>query len=55
VATVNLRKLVTWLAVALLVLYVIKSPDEAAQVVRNAGGGLVAAASSLVSFVGSLG
>ena len=50
----NLRKVVAWLVVALIVLYVIKAPDHAAQVVRDAGGGLVTAASALVSFVGSL-
>ncbi|HLM05840.1 MAG TPA: hypothetical protein VK402_11705 [Blastococcus sp.] len=50
----NLRRVVTWLAVALVLLYVINSPEHAAQVVRNAGGGLVTAASSLVFFVGSL-
>jgi hypothetical protein len=50
-----MRRVITWLAVALVVLYVINSPEAAAQVVRNAGSGLVTAASSLVSFVGSLG
>jgi hypothetical protein len=50
-----MRRIVTWLVVALVVLYVIRSPDHAAHMVRNAGGGLVDAASSLVSFVGSLG
>ena len=50
-----MRKVVTWLAVGLVLLYVIKSPDHAAQVVRNAGGGLALIASSFLSFVGSLG
>ena len=50
----NLRKVITWMAVAMVVLYVIQSPDNAAQVVRNTGGGLLVAASSVVSFVGSL-
>ena len=50
----NLRKVIAWSVLALIVLFVIKSPDHAAQVVRDAGGGLVVAASSLVSFVGSL-
>jgi hypothetical protein len=52
---VNLRKLVTWLAVAMVMLYVIQSPNHAAQAVRNAGDGLVVAATSLISFVGSWG
>ena len=50
----NLKRVLTWLAVALVLLYVIQSPDHAADVVRDAGGGLVDVASSLVSFVGSL-
>ena len=50
----NLRRVVIWSVVALIVLYVIKAPDHAGQVVRDAGSGLVVAASSLVSFVGSL-
>jgi hypothetical protein len=51
---VNVRRVVVWLAVALAVLYVIEFPDQAAEVVRGAGGGLALAATSLVSFVGSL-
>ncbi len=50
----NLRKVITWLAAALVVLYVVQSPDDAAHVVRNAGDGLAVLASSLASFVGSL-
>jgi hypothetical protein len=51
---VNLRKVLTWLAVAMVVLYVIQSPDDAAQVARDAGGALAVLASSLASFVSSL-
>jgi hypothetical protein len=50
----HLRKILAWLAVALVVLYVIKSPDQAAQFLRTAGGGLAEAATSLASFIGSL-
>ena len=50
----NLKRVMTWLAVALVLLYVIQSPDHAAEVARDAGAGLVDVASSLVSFVGSL-
>jgi hypothetical protein len=52
--TVSLKKVLTWLVVAFVVFYVIKSPDHSAQLVRNAGHALGAAASSLAAFVGSL-
>ena len=52
--TVSLKKVLTWLVVAFVVFYVIKSPDQSAQFVRNAGRALGDAASSLASFVGSL-
>jgi hypothetical protein len=51
---VNVRRVITWLVVALVLLYVIDSPEHAAQLVSNAGGGLSTAASSLLSFLGSL-
>lgn len=51
---VNAKKIVTWLVIAFVVFYVIRSPDQSAQVVRNAGHALGAAASSLATFVGSL-
>jgi hypothetical protein len=51
---VNLKRVVVWSAVAVACLYVVQSPDHAAEVVRNAGGGLVLVATSLLSFVGSL-
>jgi len=52
--TVSVKKVLTWLIVAFVVFYVIKSPDHSAQLVRNAGHALGAAASSLAAFVGSL-
>jgi hypothetical protein len=51
---VNLKKIITWLFFALVVLFVINAPADAAQFVRNAGDGLANAASALTSFVGSL-
>ena len=50
----NLKKVVTWLIVAFVVFYVIRAPDQSAQIVKNAGHALGAAASSLAAFVGSL-
>jgi hypothetical protein len=52
--TVNLRKVIAWLILALVVLFVLKSPDRAAEILRTAGGGLADAARSLGAFVGSL-
>jgi hypothetical protein len=51
---VNVKKVVTWLVVAFVVFYVIKSPDDSAELVRSAGKALGTAASSLATFVGSL-
>ena len=48
------KRVVVLLAVAVAALYLVQSPDRAAEVVRNAGGGLVLVATSLLSFVGSL-
>ena len=50
----NAKKVITWLVVAVVVFYVIKSPDSSAHIVRNAGQALGDAASSLAKFVGSL-
>ena len=50
----NLKKIVTWLAVAFVVFYVIQAPEQSAQIVKNAGEALGDAASSLANFVGSL-
>jgi large-conductance mechanosensitive channel len=52
--TVSVKKVLAWLVVAFVVFYVIKSPDQSAQLVRNAGHALGDAASSLAAFVGSL-
>ena len=52
--TVNLKKVLSWLIVAFVVFYVIRAPDQSAQLVRNAGHALGGAASSLATFVGSL-
>jgi hypothetical protein len=51
---VTLKKVLTWLAVAFIVFYVIKAPESSANIVRSAGQALGDAASSLAAFVGSL-
>ncbi|HEX2073004.1 MAG TPA: hypothetical protein VHF92_04400 [Geodermatophilus sp.] len=50
----NLKKVLTWLAVAFVVFYVIQAPESSADLVRSAGQALGDAASSLAAFVGSL-
>ena len=50
----SLKKVLTWLAVALVLLYLVNFPEQAARFVRTAGGGLVTAGEALVSFVTSL-
>jgi hypothetical protein len=52
--TVSVKKVLTWLVLAFVIFYVIKSPDQSAQLVRNAGHALGDAASSLAAFIGSL-
>ena len=49
-----LKKVLTWVAVAFVVFYVIQRPDDAAGIVRSAGAALGDAAQSLSTFVGSL-
>jgi hypothetical protein len=49
-----LKKVLTWLAVAFVVFYVIQRPDDAAGIVRSAGAALGDAAQSLSTFVGQL-
>jgi hypothetical protein len=44
----------TWLAIAFVVFYVIKAPESSADIIRTAGQALGDAASSLAAFVGSL-
>jgi hypothetical protein len=51
---VNLKKVVTWLVVAFVVWFVIQAPEQSAQLVKNAGQALGAAATSLAQFVGSI-
>jgi hypothetical protein len=51
---VSLKKVLTWLAVAFVVFYLIKAPESSADIVRNAGEALGNAASSLATFVGGL-
>lgn len=53
-APVNLRRVLAWLFFALVVCYVIRSPDHAAEFFRSAGNGVGDAVSTLASFVGSL-
>ena len=52
--TVSLKKVLTWLAVAVLVLYLVNFPEQAAGLVRTAGSALVTTGEALVSFVTSL-
>ena len=52
--TVNLRRIVFWLAVALVVVYVVQFPEHAGRLVRSAGGALAHVGASLVDFVGSM-
>ncbi|TWH74141.1 hypothetical protein JD78_02676 [Modestobacter roseus] len=49
-----LKKVLTWVAIAFVVFYVIQRPEDAAGIVRSAGGALSDAAQSLSAFVGSL-
>ena len=49
-----LKKVLTWLAVAFVVFYIIQRPEDAAGIVRSAGAALGDAADSLSAFVGSL-
>jgi hypothetical protein len=51
---VNLKKVITWLAVAFVIFYVIQAPEKSAEIVKSAGETLGDAASSLADFVGSL-
>ena len=50
----SLKKVLTWLALAFVVFYLIKAPESSANIVRNAGEALGDAASSLAAFVGEL-
>ena len=50
----NLRRVIVWITFALAVLYVIQFPENAGQMIRGAGSGLVHVGASLVAFVGSM-
>ena len=50
----NLKRVLTWLAIAFVVFYLIKAPESSANIVRNAGEALGNAASSLAAFVNQL-
>ena len=50
----SLKKVISWVVVAFVVFYVIKNPENSADLVRGAGEALGSAASSLADFVGSL-
>jgi hypothetical protein len=51
---VNLKKVLTWLAVSFVLFYLIQAPERSAQMVRSGGHAFGDAASSLVHFVGAL-
>jgi hypothetical protein len=48
------KKAVTWLLVAFVIFYLIQTPDQSAQLVRNAGQALGSAAPSLATFIDGL-
>lgn len=50
----NLKKVITWLAVAFVVFSVIQAPERSGEFVQSAGETLGDAASSLADLVGSL-
>jgi hypothetical protein len=51
---VTVKKLLTWLALAFVIFYVISAPESSAEFVRTAGQAIGDAATSLASFVESL-
>ncbi len=53
-AEVTVKKVLTWLALAFVVFYVISAPESSAQFVRSAGQAIGDAATSLASFFESL-
>lgn len=50
----NLKTVLAWLIIALVVFYVIQAPEQSAQIVKNVGTALGNAASSFATFVSSL-
>ncbi len=53
-AEVTVKKVLTWLALAFVVFYLISAPESSADFVRTAGQALGDAATSLASFFDSL-
>ncbi len=51
---VTVKKVLTWLALAFVIFYVISAPEDSAHMVRTAGQALGDAATSLASFFESL-
>lgn len=52
--TVNVKKLVVFLALAFVIFYVLSSPVESADMLQGAGGVLSSAADSMSTFVTEL-
>jgi hypothetical protein len=52
---VTVKKVLTWLALAFVLFYIISAPESSADIVRDAGHAVGDAASSLASFFDSLG
>ncbi|HEY2174189.1 MAG TPA: hypothetical protein VGH85_10310 [Mycobacteriales bacterium] len=51
---VSTKKLVSWLAIAFVIFYVIQSPHQSADIIRSIGSGLSSAANQIAEFVRSL-
>ncbi|WP_167761164.1 hypothetical protein [Geodermatophilus sp. DF01-2] len=49
-----MKKVLTWLALAFVIFYIISAPESSADIVRSAGQALGDAASSVASFFESL-
>ena len=49
-----MKKVLTWMAIAFVIFYVIQAPEQSAAFVRSAGNAIGDAASSLADFVQSL-
>ena len=50
----SVRKIASWLVLAMVILFLINSPESAAQIVLSGSSALAAAGSLLASFVASL-
>ena len=53
-AEVTVKKVLTWLALAFVIFYIISAPESSADFVRSAGQAIGDAATSLASFFESL-